>query len=57
MIDQSLLPVVGSFGSAFGEFELANYGVKKDQILFYMCVGQAASLFCGTFSGVFSDIM
>ena len=43
--------------SVFGEFELAYYGVSREQMVLYLCVGSAAALFVGTFLGVLSDLM
>ena len=43
--------------SVFGEFELAYYGVSREQMVLYLCVGSAAALFIGTFLGVLSDLM
>ncbi|KAL3526860.1 hypothetical protein ACH5RR_011516 [Cinchona calisaya] len=44
-------------GSLFGEYEWAKYGVSKEQMVVYVCVGCAASLFIGTFLGMLSDLM
>jgi uncharacterized metal-binding protein len=43
--------------SVFGEFELAHYGVSREQMVLSLCVGSAAALFVGSFLGVLSDIM
>lgn len=42
---------------AFGEFELASYGVNREQMLKSLCYGYAAALFAGPFLGVLSDLM
>jgi hypothetical protein len=43
--------------SVFGEFELAYYGVSREQMVLSLCVGSAIALFVGTFLGVLSDLM
>lgn len=43
--------------SVFGEFELAYYGLSREQMMFSLCVGFAASLLIGSFLGVLSDVM
>ncbi|KAL5556837.1 hypothetical protein UlMin_039073 [Ulmus minor] len=53
----SLASVLEGLSSAFGEFELAYYGVNREQIVLSLCVGYAASLFFGPLLGVFSDLI
>jgi hypothetical protein len=43
--------------SVFGEFELAHYGVSREQMVLSICVGSAAALLVGSFLGVLSDLM
>ncbi|KAF2298134.1 hypothetical protein GH714_015421 [Hevea brasiliensis] len=43
--------------SVFGEFELAKYGVNKEQIMTSLCVGYGAALLVGTFLGMISDLV
>lgn len=43
--------------SVFGEFELAYYGISREQMVDYICVGYAAALIVGTFLGPLSDFM
>lgn len=41
----------------FGEYELVYYGVGKEQMVLFLCLGYAAALFAGTFLGMLSDLM
>jgi hypothetical protein len=43
--------------SVFGEFELTYYGLSKEKMVLYLCLGFAASLSIGSFLGVLSDLM
>ena len=43
--------------SVYGESELASYGVSKESMVFYLCVGYSTSLVLGPFLGVLSDLM
>ncbi|KAM4117812.1 hypothetical protein ACB094_02G153900 [Castanea mollissima] len=53
----SLASAMEGLWSVFGEFELAYYGVSREQMVLYLCVGSAAALFVGTFLGVLSDLI
>ncbi|KAK9990731.1 hypothetical protein SO802_025716 [Lithocarpus litseifolius] len=53
----SLASAMEGVWSVFGEFELAYYGVSREQMVLYLCVGSAAALFVGTFLGVLSDLI
>ncbi|KAG8373859.1 hypothetical protein BUALT_Bualt11G0069000 [Buddleja alternifolia] len=41
----------------FGEYELAYYGLNKEQMLSLLCGGYAVSLFIGSFLGILSDLV
>ncbi|PIA33119.1 hypothetical protein AQUCO_04200108v1 [Aquilegia coerulea] len=43
--------------SVFGEFEYAYYGISREQVLVYFCVGSASALLFGTFFGMLSDVI
>ncbi|KAF2295505.1 hypothetical protein GH714_033080 [Hevea brasiliensis] len=43
--------------SVFGEFELAHYGVSKEEMATSLCVGYGAALLVGTFLGMISDLI
>jgi len=43
--------------AVFGEYELAFYGVSKEQMVTSLSVGYGASLIVGTFLGMVSDSM
>ncbi|XP_062157204.1 uncharacterized protein LOC133864803 isoform X2 [Alnus glutinosa] len=53
----SLASAMEGLWSVFGEFELAHYGVSREQMVLSLCVGSAAALFVGSFLGVLSDII
>ncbi|KAG8642687.1 molybdate-anion transporter [Manihot esculenta] len=53
----SLASVMEGLWSVFGELELANYGVNKEQMVTSLCVGYGASLLVGTFLGMISDLI
>ncbi|CAN6541933.1 unnamed protein product [Malus baccata var. baccata] len=53
----SLASVMEGVWSVFGEFELAYYGLSREQMMFSLCVGFAASLIVGSFLGVLSDLI
>ncbi|ONI02829.1 hypothetical protein PRUPE_6G224200 [Prunus persica] len=53
----SLASVMEGLWSVFGEFELAYYGLSREQMMFSLCVGFAASLLIGSFLGVLSDVI
>ncbi|KAJ9177344.1 hypothetical protein P3X46_012575 [Hevea brasiliensis] len=53
----SLASVMEGLWSVFGEFELAKYGVNKEQIMTSLCVGYGAALLVGTFLGMISDLV
>ena len=43
--------------SVFGEFELAYYGLSKEKMVLYLCVGLTASISIGSLLGVLCDLM
>ncbi|CAN0917912.1 Molybdate-anion transporter [Linum grandiflorum] len=51
----SLASVMEGLWAVFGEYELAFYGVSKEQMVTSLCVGYGASLIVGTFLGMVSD--
>ncbi|KAM7270727.1 hypothetical protein ACFE04_029941 [Oxalis oulophora] len=53
----TLSSVMDGLWSVFGEFELVRYGFDKEDIVFYLSVGYAASFFIGTLLGPLSDIL
>ncbi|GMH06373.1 hypothetical protein Nepgr_008213 [Nepenthes gracilis] len=52
-----LSSVLEGFWSVFGEYEMANYGVSRENMALSLCVGCLASLFAGTFLGMLSDVV
>lgn len=53
----NFLAAMEGLWAVFGEFELAHYGVSREQMILSLCVGSAVALFVGTFLGVLSDLM
>ncbi|XP_054809374.1 uncharacterized protein LOC129311246 isoform X2 [Prosopis cineraria] len=53
----SLSSVMEGLWFAFGEFELASYGVGREQMIISLCFRYAASLFASPFLGVISDLV
>ncbi|GAV58738.1 DUF791 domain-containing protein [Cephalotus follicularis] len=53
----SLSSVMEGMWSVFGEFELAYYGISKDQMVLCLCVGYASALFVGSLIGPLSDLI
>ncbi|PRQ48140.1 putative molybdate-anion transporter, major facilitator superfamily domain-containing protein [Rosa chinensis] len=53
----SLASVMEGLWSVFGEVELAYYGLSKEKMVLYLCVGLAASISIGSFLGVLSDLI
>lgn len=53
----SLSSVMEGLWSVYGEAELVYYGITKEQIVSYLCVGYAAALLVGSFVGMLSDLM
>lgn len=49
--------VMEGLWAVFGEYESAYYGFSKEQMLTFLSVGYAASLFIGSFLGMLSDLM
>ena len=43
--------------SVFGEFELAYYGVSREQMVVHLCVGYLVAFFFSAFLGVLCDLM
>ncbi|XP_044504040.1 molybdate-anion transporter-like isoform X2 [Mangifera indica] len=53
----SLASVMEGLWLVFGEYELVYYGVGKEQMVLFLCLGYAAALFAGTFLGMLSDLI
>ncbi|KAH7846148.1 hypothetical protein Vadar_010476 [Vaccinium darrowii] len=53
----SLSSVMEGLWSVFGEYELAYYGVNKEQMMLSLCLSYGAALFLGTFLGILSDLI
>uniref|UniRef100_A0A5B7AGD5 Putative molybdate-anion transporter-like isoform X1 n=1 Tax=Davidia involucrata TaxID=16924 RepID=A0A5B7AGD5_DAVIN len=53
----SLSSVMEGLWSVFGEYELAYYGVSREQMVLSLSVGYATALFLGTFLGMLSDLI
>ncbi|KAK1363745.1 molybdate-anion transporter-like [Heracleum sosnowskyi] len=53
----SISSVLEGLGSVPGEYELAYYGLNREQMVLSLCVGYAASLFIAPLLGVFSDLI
>ncbi|XP_010531289.1 PREDICTED: molybdate-anion transporter-like [Tarenaya hassleriana] len=49
--------VMEGLWSVYGEFELAYYEETKEVMVFYLCVGYAATLIVGPLLGVLSDLI
>ena len=43
--------------SVFGEYEMAYFGLSKEQMVKYLIIGCAATIFVGTCLGMLSDLM
>jgi hypothetical protein len=43
--------------SVYGELELTTYGLSKESMVFYLCVGYSTALVLGPVLGVVSDLM
>ncbi|PIN00573.1 putative sugar transporter [Handroanthus impetiginosus] len=52
-----LSSVMEGLWAVFGEYELAYYGLSREQMLTTLCVGYAASLLIGSFLGMLSDLI
>ncbi|CAH9082457.1 unnamed protein product [Cuscuta epithymum] len=53
----SLTSVIEGLWAVFGENEMIYYGISKDVMVLWMCLGCAAALFVGSFLGVLSDLI
>ncbi|CAH8346946.1 unnamed protein product [Eruca vesicaria subsp. sativa] len=53
----TLSSVMEGIWSVYGESELASYGVSKESMVFYLCVGYSTSLLLGPLLGVLSDLI
>ncbi|KAK6152768.1 hypothetical protein DH2020_012407 [Rehmannia glutinosa] len=53
----ALASVMQGLWAVFGEYELAYYGFSKEQMLTFISVGYAVSLFFGSFLGMLSDLV
>lgn len=52
-----IFAVMEGLWSVYGELELTSYGLSKESMVFYLCVGYSTSLVLGPLLGVFSDLM
>ncbi|XP_059642861.1 uncharacterized protein LOC132284746 [Cornus florida] len=52
-----LSSVMEGLWSVSGEYELAYYGVSKEQMVWYLCVGYATALILGSSLGLLSDLI
>ncbi|XAR57732.1 hypothetical protein NMG60_11025981 [Bertholletia excelsa] len=57
LLTYAISSVLEGLWPVFGEYEFSHYGVAKGHMVLYLCVGYAAALFVGTFSGMLSDII
>lgn len=57
LILYAISSVMVGLWAVFGEYELAYYGLSNDQMLTFLSVGFAVSLFIGSFLGVLSDLL
>ncbi|CAL5202442.1 unnamed protein product [Lathyrus oleraceus] len=53
----SLASVVEGLWSVFGEFELASYGIGREEMIMSLCYGYTTALFAAPFLGMLSDLM
>nr|XP_043607218.1 molybdate-anion transporter [Erigeron canadensis] len=53
----SLSSVMEGMWSVFGEYEMAYFGLSKDQMVSSLVVGSASALFAGTCLGMLSDLI
>ncbi|KAL0450200.1 UNVERIFIED_CONTAM: hypothetical protein Slati_1576400 [Sesamum latifolium] len=53
----ALSSVMEGLWAMFGEYELAYYGLSKEQLLKSLYIGFAVSVFIGSFLGVLSDLL
>lgn len=53
----SLCVVLEGLGSVPAEYELAEYGFSREQMVLSLCVGYAASLFIAPVLGILADLM
>uniref|UniRef100_A0A7N0T535 Molybdate-anion transporter-like n=1 Tax=Kalanchoe fedtschenkoi TaxID=63787 RepID=A0A7N0T535_KALFE len=53
----SLASVMEGLWSVFGEFELAYYGVSREEMILSLCAGCAGALILGSFIGLLSDLI
>ncbi|KAL8266211.1 hypothetical protein R6Q59_003555 [Mikania micrantha] len=52
-----LSSVMEGMWSVFGEYEMAYFGVRKEQMVSYLIIGSASALFIGTGLGLLSDLL
>jgi hypothetical protein len=53
----TLSSVMEGLLSVYGELELTTYGLSKESMVFYLCVGYSTALVLGPVLGVVSDLM
>ncbi|EOX91628.1 hypothetical protein QUC31_003217 [Theobroma cacao] len=53
----SLASVLEGLWSVYGELELVYYGISKEEMVSFLCIGFGAALFVGSFLGLLSDII
>ena len=49
--------VMEGLWSVFGEYELASYGIGRENMVKSLCYGYTTALFAAPFLGVLSDLM
>ncbi|KAL5099183.1 hypothetical protein RYX36_003510 [Vicia faba] len=53
----SIASVVEGLWSVFGEFELASYGIGREEMIMSLCYGYTTALFAAPFLGMLSDLI
>ncbi|KAL2348332.1 hypothetical protein Fmac_002332 [Flemingia macrophylla] len=53
----SQLPIMEGTWSVFGEYELASYGIGRENMVQSLCYGYTTALFAAPFVGVLSDLI
>ncbi|KAK7309169.1 hypothetical protein RJT34_05691 [Clitoria ternatea] len=57
LLTYSLASVMEGLWSVFGEYELASYGVGREEMVTSLCYGYTTALFAAPFFGVLSDLI
>jgi len=56
-VSSFIFSVMEGLWSVFGEYELASYGVSRENMVMSLCYGYTTALFAAPFVGVLSDLM